>query len=211
MKGQIRIAMPGAEALRWRQYALSHDEEATKKALEKEVQQRVPAGVQVKMNHFLGLTDSSTNLMAILDVSGSMGTATGKRVFVPAAFFEATEKPIFSAEQRENPIDLHFPYIARDDITLTLAPGLTVDSVPSNASIPYPQMADYQAAYGGKGTVYKQARLLALGNTLYKPEEYSRLRDFFQKVVAQDLQQLVLDRVAVAAGTSAPAPGPGTK
>ncbi|MGA7884352.1 MAG: DUF3857 and transglutaminase domain-containing protein [Acidobacteriaceae bacterium] len=211
VKGQIRIAMTGAEALRWRQYALSHDEEATKKALEKEVQQRVPAGVQVKMNHFLGLTDSSTNLMAILDVSGSMGTATGKRVFVPAAFFEATEKPIFSAEQRENPIDLHFPYIARDDITLTLAPGLTVDSVPSNASIPYPQMADYQAAYGGKGTVYKQARLLALGNTLYKPEEYSRLRDFFQKVGAQDQQQLVLDRVAVAAGTAAPASGPGAK
>lgn len=211
VQGQIRIAMTGVEALRWRQYALSHDEEATKKAFEKEVQERVPAGVQVKMNHFLGLTDSTTNLMAILDVSGNMGTATGKRVFVPASFFEASEKPLFPAEQRENPIDLHFPFIARDEITLTLAPGLSVDSVPSNASIPYPQMADYQTAYGGKGTIYKQVRLLALANTIYKTTEYPQLRTFFQKIGAQDQQQLVLDRVAVAAGTAAPASGPGAK
>ncbi len=210
VQGQIRISMTGTDALRWRQYALANDEEATKKAFEKEVQARVPAGVQVKVNHFLALADYTSNLMAILDVSGNMGTAAGKRVILPASFFEASETPLFAAQQRENPVDLHYPFITREDVTLTLAPGLIVETVPTNAQVPYPQMADYQVAYGGKGSVYKEARLLAIGNTIYKTTDYPQLRDFFQKVGAQDQQQLVLDRVAVAAAAT-PGSGPGTK
>ena len=210
VQGQVRITMGGAEALRWRQFALAHDEEATKRAFEKEVQARVPAGVQMKMSHFLGLSDYTSNLMAVLDVSGSMGTVTGKRVFIPGSFFEASAAPLFSAQQRENPLDLRYPYLARDEVTLTLAPGLSVDSVPANAQIPYPQMAAYRAAYGGKGAIYKQIRLLALGNTIYRATDYPQLREFFQKVGAQDQQQVVLDRVAVAAA-AAPVGGAGAK
>jgi hypothetical protein len=208
LQGQIRITMNGVEALRWRQFALANDEEATKRAFEKEIQARVPAGVQVKMNHFLGLTDCTSGLMAILDVSGSMGTVTGKRVFVPASFFEASETPLFPAQQRESPLDMRYPFLARDEVVLTLAPGLSVESVPSDATIPYPQMAEYRAAYGGKGEVYKQVRLLALGNTIYTISDYPQLRDFFQKIGAQDRQQLVLGRVAVAAAAPAAGPGP---
>lgn len=207
VQGQIRVTMNGTQALRWRHYVLSHDEEAANRAYEKEIQAGVPAGVQVKMSHFLGLTDYTSNLMAVLEVSGSMGTVTGKRVFVPASFFEASATPLFAAQQRENPLDMHYPYIARDEVDLTLAPGLSVESVPANATIPYPQMAEYQAAYGGKGGSYKQERLLALGNTIYQKSEYPQLRDFFQKVGAQDQQQVVLDRVAAAAAAT-PASGP---
>lgn len=210
VQGQIRITMNGVAALRWRQYALSHDEEATKRAFEKEVQAGVPAGVLVKTSHFLGLSDYTSNLMAVLNVSGSMGTVTGKRVFIPASFFEASAAPLFAAQQRENPLDMHYPYLSRDEVNLTLAPGLTVDSVPANAKVPYPQMAAYQVAYGGKGATYSQMRILALGNTIYNVTDYPQLRDFFQKVGAQDQQQVVLDRVAVAAAAT-PAAGPGTK
>jgi len=210
VQGQVRITMNGVQALRWRQFALAHDEEATKTAFEKEIQAGVPAGVLVKTSHFLGLTDNTSSLMAVLNVSGSMGTVTGKRVFIPASFFEASATPLFAAQQRENPLDMHYPYLARDEVNLTLAPGLTVVSVPANAKVPYPQMAAYQAAYGGKGAAYSQVRLLALGNTIYNVTDYPQLRDFFQKVGAQDQQQVVLDRVAVAAAAT-PAAGPGAK
>ena len=204
VQGQIRIILTGAEALRWRQYALANDEEATKKAFQKEIQADVPAGVLVKTDHFLALTDYTSNLMAVLDVSGSMGTETGKRVFVPASFFEANATPLFSTQERESPVDLHYPFIARDQVTLTLAPGLTVEGVPANAQIPYPHMADYQAAYGGKGSLYEENRLLAVANTLYETTDYPQLRGFFQKVGAQDQQQVVLERVAVAAAAAPP-------
>ena len=206
IQGQIRVSMNGVAALRWRQRALSTDEDTAKRDFEKEVQGMVPAGVQVKMSHFIGLTDSTSELMAVLDASGNMGTVTGHRVFLPASFFEANAKPLFAAQKRENPVDLRFPYIVRDQVTLTLAPGLSIESVPGNANVPYPHMADLVAKYASQGNVYQQVRLLAVADAIYKTEEYPQLRTFFQSVSSQDQQQVVLMRRPVAV-SSAPAAG----
>ena len=81
--GSLRFTLTGNAALHWRQRALSTDEDAVKKEFEESVQSKLPAGVEVKTNHFLGLTDYDKTLMAAMDVSGSMGTATSKRVFLP--------------------------------------------------------------------------------------------------------------------------------
>ncbi len=173
LKGVIRITMIGVEALRWRQRALMTDEATIRKEYENALQQRVPDGVVVKTNHFLGLTDSDSQLMAVMDVSGSMGTATGKRVLVPGAFFEARVKPLFAETKRENPVDLHYPYVARDQVSLSLAPGLTMESVPTNAKVPLKNLALFQELYGAKGSEYQQVREMALGSPLYKADEYS--------------------------------------
>ncbi|HEX4005190.1 MAG TPA: DUF3857 domain-containing protein [Acidobacteriaceae bacterium] len=200
--GTVRITMTGEEALRWRQTALRGDEQETKKQFEAELQRVVPDGVQVKMNHFLGLNDNSTALMGILDVSGTLGTSTGKRVFLPASLFEANAKPRFAAEKRESMVDLRYPYAAQDKVTLTLPPGLSVQSVPNNAEIPLARFADYQAQYQASGDTYQQSRVLRMGNAVYKTTEYMDLRDFFQKTAAQDQQQLVLVRAATTASAS---------
>lgn len=203
LKGVIRIAMTGVEALRWRQRALVTDEATIKKEFEDELQERVPDGVVVKTNHFLSLTDYNSQFMAVMDVSGSMGTVTGKRVFVPGAFFEARVKPLFAETKRENPVDLHYPYVARDEGSLTVAPGLTMESVPTNGKVPLKTLAFFQEVYGAKGSEYQQVREMALGTPLYKAEEYADLRDFFQKANAQDEELLVLKREPVATTTAA--------
>ncbi|MGB6870607.1 MAG: DUF3857 domain-containing protein [Acidobacteriaceae bacterium] len=203
LKGVIRIAMTGVEALRWRQRALVTDEATIKREFEDELQERVPDGVVVKTNHFLSLTDYNSQFMAVMDVSGSMGTVTGKRVFVPGAFFEARVKPPFAETKRENPVDLHYPYVARDEGSLTVAPGLTMESVPTNGKVPLKTLAFFQEVYGAKGSEYQQVREMALGTPLYKAEEYADLRDFFQKANAQDEELLVLKREPVATTTAA--------
>lgn len=204
VRGIVRVSMKGVEALRWRQLALTTDEDAVKKQFEDEMQERVPDGVIVRTNHFLGLTDPDAQLMAVMDVSGGMGTATGKRVFLPGAFFEARVKPLFAETKRQNPVDLHYPYVALDQVKVTLAPGLKVEGVPASAKIPMKQLAIFQEVYGSKDNVYQQGRQMALGTPLFKPDEYAELRDFFQKASAQDQQPIVLDRVPV---TAAPAGG----
>ncbi|HEX3660421.1 MAG TPA: DUF3857 domain-containing protein [Acidobacteriaceae bacterium] len=207
LQGVIRIAMTGVEALRWRQRALVTDEATVKKEFEDEMQQRVPDGVVVKMNHFLNLTDPASQLMAVMDVSGSMGTATGKHVFVPGAFFEARVKPPFGEAKRQNPVDLHYPYVARDEVSLTLAAGLTMESLPTNAKVLLKNLALFQEVYGSKGSEYQQVRQMAMGTPLYKAEEYSQLRDFLQAASTQDQELLVLKRVPVAAATGAAGSG----
>ncbi|MGC2635585.1 MAG: DUF3857 and transglutaminase domain-containing protein [Acidobacteriaceae bacterium] len=199
LKGIARITMSGAEALRWRQEVLRLDEQEAKKQFEDELQGRVPPGVHVKMDHFLALTDNTSALMAVVDVSGNMGTMTGKRVFLPGSFFEAGARPLFSAEKRESPIDLHFPYLAHDHINLTLAPGLSVDSVPANADVPWLPNAQYKAKYDHTANIYQQERVVAVGVTLYKTDSYPQLRDFFQKIGAQDQQPVILARTPTTA------------
>ena len=199
VKGVVRITMSGAEALRWRQLALRTDEQETKKQFEEDLQDRVPAGVHVKMNHFLGLSDISTGLMAVVDVSGSLGTVTGKRAFVPGDFFDASAKQLFASQTRESPVDLRYPYIIGDQVTVTFPSGMTVESVPADAEVPFKPNADYVVKYTRSANTWELHRVIALGNPFYKTAEYPQLRDFFQKTEAQDQQQVVLQKAPVVA------------
>ena len=202
LQGQIQILMTGVPALRWRQKALLTDEQSMKSAWEKQVQGQVPDGVKVKMNRVLDLNDSTLNLMAFLDVSGNMGTATGKRVFVPAAFFETKSTPLFASEKRENPVDLRYPSVVQDVVTISLAPGLSVESMPKGVANVVPIGAEYKTVYSNTANSYKQMRLLVLGNTLFATKEYPQLREFYQNAATQDQQQIVLKPTPTA--TAAP-------
>jgi hypothetical protein len=199
LTGTIRILMSGAEALHWRQEVLRTDEQQVKKDFDQTLQARVPDSVQVKTNHFLGLTDNTGGLQAVVDVTGNLGTQTGKRVFLPSVFFEAKAKPLFSAGKRENPVDLRFPCVTQDQVDVKLAPELAIENVPANANIPIPQTAIYKTAYSSAAGTYHQERLLAMGVTLFKSSEYPQLREFFQKTGAQDQEQVVLKRSATEA------------
>lgn len=199
ISGQVRVTMTGESALAWRQEALRNDEQEAKKKFEEELQAQVPAGVKVSMNHFISLTDFSAVLMAVVDVSGNLGTATGKRVFLPGAFFEANLKVPFTGEKRESSVDLRYPFISVDTVTITLPAGFSVQSVPQNAEIPYPQNAEYKAKYTSGSGTFEESRVEAMARAVYKTTEYPQLRDFYGKMNAQDQQQVVLEKQAVTA------------
>ncbi len=90
-------------------------------------------GIEVKVEHFLGLTEWDKTFMCVLNVSGSMGTATGKRVFVPATFFEATSHPLFALDKRTMPIDLDYPLAAQDTVSIKLPATFDIESLPKDA------------------------------------------------------------------------------
>jgi hypothetical protein len=198
--GYIRITFTGAAALRWRQAALRRDEPEVNRELEEELQRIMPPGVRVKTNHFVGLTDYTSPLLVQVDVSGSMGTATGKRVFLPGSFMEAGAKPRFVEATRENPIDLTYPYRTIDQVSIELPPNMTVESTPKDSNIPWPQNAEYIEKFQVKGNTVAYGRLIAVSGALYEAKEYPALRDFFQKTNTQDQEQMVLKLVPVPAG-----------
>ena len=68
-----------------------------------------------------------------MDATGSMGTATSKRVFLPTLFFEAGSKPLFVHEKRT--VDLEYPIEVQDKVTLHLPKSLAVESAPKDAPI----------------------------------------------------------------------------
>ena len=191
--GTIRIAMSGAEALRWRRMALENDDEEVKKRFNEYVRGLAPEGVDAEFDHFLGMEDYHLQLMAIVKFSGNMGTATGKRMFLPGFFFESRGKhPFVANEKRETAVDMHTPTYTRDGVTYRLPENVSIESAPTENKIPWEGRAVLQVKSNPQQGVLTVTRAFVRGFAIVPPTDYPALRDFYQKLAASDQQQIVL-------------------
>jgi hypothetical protein len=198
--GTLRIVMSGQEAVHWRQIAIRNDEEEVKKRFNESMREIVPDGVQADFDHFLALDDCNSNLVAVLKVTGQLGSATGKHFFLPGMFFESRAKhPFVAVDHREIPVDVHYPERVVDDVTYHLPNGFAVESAPQSATIPWGSSAQLRVASKTDMDKVEIARSLAYNFTIIEAKEYGDLHDFYQKVAAADQQQLVLTRATQAA------------
>jgi hypothetical protein len=196
--GNVRFVMTGQQALRWRQLTLQNDEDEVKKQFNEFVRNYVPDGIQADFDHFLGLEDSHINLVAIVKVSGNMGTATGKRFFLPGLFFESHARhPFVAADKRSIPVDVLYAELQKDDVTYHLPAGFALDSAPQAANLSWPDHAMFKINSTSTPNTVNITRTFAYNYTLLPASDYSSLHDFFQKIATADQQQLVLTRAPV--------------
>lgn len=201
VKGSIRIIMSGQEALRWRQLTLQNDVDEVKKQFNEVVRAYMPDGVQGDLNHFVGLPDYDSNLLAMVDISGNLATATGKHIFLPELFFEShASHPFVAQDKRATPIDVQYPRMERDEVTYHLPAELVVENPPAPASIAWPNHAVFKSVSEVKGSDINTTRVVGYNFTLLESKDYGDLHDFYQKVAAADQQQLVLTRSQTAKG-----------
>jgi hypothetical protein len=201
VKGSVRIVMRGQEALHWRQLVLENGEDEVKKQFNEAVRAYMPDGVQADFNHFVGLTDYEANLLAVVDVSGNLATATGKHVFLPEFFFEAhASHPFVAQDKRSAPIDVHYPKMEQEEVTYHLPDEFAVENPPAPANVSWTNHAIFKASSTAKGAEVATTRTVGYNYTLLEPKDYGELHDFYQKIVAADQQQLVLTRSQAAKG-----------
>ena len=197
LTGSVRYVLTGQDAMRWRQAALKNDPDEVKKEFNESVKPDLPDGVEAKLDHFLALDQYESNLMAVVNVKGVIGSATGKRVFLPAQLFEARAKHPFVAEaKRTVPVDVHFPESEVDQVTYTLPAGFTVESTLQPVTLPWANHALLRAVSKADGNRLVVVRVLVYNYTILEPTEYSDLRDFYEKVAKADSDQIVLERGA---------------
>ncbi len=183
IRGTVRIAMTGQAALRWRQASLRSDEDAVKKQFDHELEGIVPEGVEAHVNHFLEMDDPSSNLMAVVDVKGTLGTATSKRLLLPGFFFETrSHQPFVNEEKRLEPVDMHYGDHITDEITYHLPDGVTVEGAPPDANIVWPSHSVFVIKTKTTPNQIVIADSLAVAFTQAKPEEYQDLRGFFRRL-----------------------------
>jgi hypothetical protein len=185
--------MLGQEALYWRQTALTVDPDELKKHFDRWLAAIVPEGVEAHIDHFLGLDDPEVNLMAMVNVRGSLGSATSKRLLLPGFFFQTRgHQPFVAQEKRLEPVDMHFADQVADQITYHFPANLTVEGAPQDAKILWEGHAAMIAKSKTNPGQITVARALSRAFTTVKPAEYQDLRGFYQKVAAADQAQLVL-------------------
>jgi hypothetical protein len=195
VQGSIRVVLSGQEALHWRQIALRNDESEVRKQFNEWVHGTLPEGVQGEFDHFLALDDYESNLVATVRISGTLGTGTAKRTFLPGQFFEANAKhPFVSEEKRAMPVDLYYAYAKSDEVVYHLPTGFVVQSAPQAQSIQWPGHAALKIDSDTAAGTVTVKRVLGIGLAILAPGDYAGLHDFYQKVAAADQQQIVLAR-----------------
>jgi hypothetical protein len=203
VKGQVAIAMSGPDALRWRQMAIQNDPEELKKRFNELLLEELPDGVREEFDHFIGLNDPNVNFAGIAKISGNLGTATGKRAFLPAIFFESHGKhPFVAQDTRVAAIDVQFARMEQDDVTYHLPPGFSIESAPQTADLTWPDHAMLRVSTITQNGSIQIKRALAHNYTytLLEPGAYVDLHAFYQKVATADQQQLVLTSSPTAKG-----------
>jgi hypothetical protein len=127
-----------------------------------------------------------------VNVSGAFAKKDG-RLAVPRLFFESQEKNPFPPDKvRELPIDMRYPMQEQEQITYVLPAGYTLKENPQDANLRWEENAAYQLRTKVAGDSVTAARVFARGFTLLDAKDYEQVRDFYQKVVTADQQQLVL-------------------
>ncbi|WP_348261205.1 DUF3857 domain-containing protein [Telmatobacter sp. DSM 110680] len=197
--GKLQFSMSGQEALRWRQASLRVDEDTLKKSFDDWLRTQLPSGVEAHLTHFAKLDDPGADLAAYATVTGTPGTATSKRLLLPASFFAHSEDQGFIAQpDRKLPVDMHFAAVYKDGVLMHLPAGFSIETAAPTTQIPWTGYAVFQIKSTPSGNDLTVTRTLARAFTLLQPDEYSPMRDFYQKVNAADQQQIVLTNSATA-------------
>jgi hypothetical protein len=197
--GPCTIVMTGQVALHWRQMALENDMTEVKKAFDRELESLVPDGVEAHLDHFLGIDQPDSNLIAVVQLTGSLGTPMAKRLLLPGFFFETRGRvPFVKQEKRMEAVDMHYGNRVIEEVDYTLPAGMSVEGAPPDNKFSWEGHMLYFAksqATPGKLTV---VHTVVRGFDTAKPEEYQDLRSFYQKMAAADQEQLVLTETTAA-------------
>lgn len=200
VSGQIRFILGGQAALHWRQFALENDNDAVKKAFDKELLSEVPEGVEAHLDHFLAMDQADAELIAVVNVKGPLGTATAKRLLLPAFFFETRgDMPFVKAEKRTEPVDMHFGENDVDQITYQIPQGMSVEGAPQSQTNLWQGHAIYDVKVTDSAGSVTVTRTLGRAFTFVKASDYQDLRGFYQKAATSDQQEVVLSAAAPAA------------
>ncbi len=171
-----------------------------KKRFDESIRDSIPDGIRADFDHFLALDDYNSNLIAVVKVTGNMGSATGKHFFLPGLFFESRARhPFVAEEKRLVPVDVHYPRLEEDQVTYHLPDGVEAESLPQATSLQWPDHAILKIASSSHGDTATIARALVYNYTTLGAEDYAGLHDFYQKIATADQQQIVLTRAPVVA------------
>jgi len=199
LSGKLTVTFSGLEAL-WRRNDLrDEDDTSRKKFLEDQIQEYIPAGIEIELKNQPDWNAASPTLVAIYDLKvPGWASAAGRRALLPFGLFSATEKQLFEHANRVHAVYFQFPFQKFDDVTIQLPLGWQVSSLPKPLNHDAKAAAYIRNVEDEKGTLHL-TRVLRSDLLMIEPKFYPALRAFFQSVRTGDDEQIILQPGAAAA------------
>lgn len=193
--GPMRVTYHGFFAITKRQTGGRTDDEGRKKQLEDDVKSWLPTDAEVKLTSQPNWSDVEKPLVADFSVSTAIASNAGKRVLFPAHAFQYGKPAMFPHAERVNGVYLYFPSREVDEVSLTLPPGMAIESLPKEETFKL-DYAMYTASYKGEGQTVTSFRDVAMNAYAFPKERYSEVKGFYDKVKTNDEQQVILRGVS---------------
>jgi hypothetical protein len=192
LSGTIKMIYAGDPAIRWRHRSLQGDSASLEREIRTSVERLVPSGVEVKVVSIENLEDYEQPIVANLQVKGSLGSSTGKRVLLPGDIFEASEKPAFPHEKREIPVYFEYARITQDAVRISFPANLSIESLPTTNKDSFQKAIAYSLTTESTPHTFTVHRTFALGDVLFDVKQYPDLRTFYSKMESKDQENVVL-------------------
>jgi transglutaminase-like putative cysteine protease len=190
--GTIDLTFRGAAAVEWRHRALSGDEESLNHGLRTHLEDMVPRSLQVKVDKIENVTEYEEPLKVSYDVTGRLGTHTGKRILLPSDIFLSNETATFADEKRQEAVYFHYPQYVQDAERINLPASVSVEALPDSARFDLPNREAYILTITGDAKGFTTRRNYVQGELLVMPKDYDTLRKFYAQFESKDQESVVL-------------------
>ncbi|MGD0445556.1 MAG: DUF3857 domain-containing protein [Edaphobacter sp.] len=192
VSGNITMTYMGSPALRWRQRSLTGDSTSLEREIHASIERIVPPGMEVKVSSIDQIEDYEKPLIVKLDVKGTLGSSTGKRLLIPGDIFEANSKPAFPHEKREIPVYFNYAHMNQDAVRIKFPPTFTIESLPAADKYGFEKFAVYSLTSESNANSFTVRRNFSMAEIVFQPKEYPGLRGFYSKFETKDQESVVL-------------------
>lgn len=142
-----------------------------------------------------GMQKSNSSYVLSYRVSNK-ATSTDESIYIQPFLKEAPSENLFVATERTYPVDLMYPYMRTYNCIMEIPEGYQVDYLPRNSRVSTDIFEmDYSATNLNDKLIVVMAFLLK--KAVYKPEEYTKLREFYARIVDKAGEKVVLKRIEV--------------
>ncbi|HMI08329.1 MAG TPA: transglutaminase domain-containing protein, partial [Flavobacterium sp.] len=124
--------------------------------------------------------------------SKSVEIINGKIYIAPLLFLTERENP-FKQEKREYPVDFGYPKQNRYNISIDIPQGYTIESMPKALNLVTGEnMGAFKYAIGNTGNKIQITITEDINTAIISSEYYDVVKEFFQKIIDQSNEKIVL-------------------
>jgi hypothetical protein len=128
----------------------------------------------------------------ISDIADVMG---GLIIFKPLNIYSSTYNP-FKEETRIYPVNFIYPYKETYVMNYQIPEGYDIEEMPENIQLITPdKSASFLFNLVRSGNIVRLTCKKIISKTLYMPNEYQMLRDFYNQVIAKENEKIILKKI----------------
>ena len=191
-RGKIVLVFKGMSAMLKRQEGGKTDADGRKKILEDDLRSELPGNSEVHLTNSPDWQTVESPLIAEFKVSFPFAVLSGKRLLVQQHLFQVSAKNRFPSAKRVNPVYFSYPWQEADEVHITVPAGVEVESLAPDDEIKL-QYAVYMTKQKQEspGRLFSRRDMIMAENVVL-PNQYTELKNFFDKVKAADDQPALL-------------------